>query len=307
MADEDLDELDELSTEGRLPGAADLDLLSTREQVALLAREDAVAVAAVAAAGEAIATAVDAIVARMRRGGRLIYVGAGTSGRLALLDAAECGPTFGLDEGRVVAVMAGGGDAARRPMEQGEDDRVAGHRDIADLAPDATDAVVGVSASGRTPYVTAALEAAAAAGALTIAVANNRGSELAHRAALVIEVPTGPEVVSGSTRLKAGTAQKLVLNALSTLTMVQLGHTLGDLMVDVRATNSKLARRAHRIVAEGTGATDEQVAAALADAGGSARTAIVALLAGVDAAEAGRRLMEAHGHVRDAVEGGGQA
>lgn len=304
MADE---EFDELSTEGRLPDVADLDLLSTREQVALLAREDAVAVAAVTDAGDAIAAAVDAIVGQMRRGGRLVYVGAGTPGRLALMDAAECGPTFGLDEGRVVAVMAGGGEASRRAVEQGEDDRAAGRRDVGEVDLVAADVVVGISASGRTPYVVAALEAAAAAGALTIALANNPGSALSRLADLTVEVPTGPEVVAGSTRLKAGTAQKLVLNAFSTLVMVRLGHTLGDLMVDVRATNEKLRRRAHRVVREATGATGAEVTDALDAADGAAKVATVALLAGVDAGEARRRLAATDGHARAAARHGARS
>lgn len=300
------DALDALATEGRLAAAAELDRLSTREQVALLAREDAVAVAAVAAAGDAIAAGVELVVDRMRRGGRLIEVGAGTPGRLATLDAAECGPTFGLADERVVAVMAGGTGAARHAMEHGEDDAERGREDLRAIGVGPDDVVVGVSASGRTPYVIAALRHARAVGAATIAVASNRGSELAGVADVAIETLTGPEVISGSTRLKAGTAQKLVLNALSTLSMVALGHTHGDLMVDVRATNDKLRRRAHRVVAQATGAENEQVSAVLGAADGHAKTAIVALLAGVPVDEATRRLEAAGGRVRDAVAGDGR-
>lgn len=297
--------LDALATERRLPAAAELDLLPTRRQVELLAREDAVAVEAVTAAGDAIAGAVDAMVDRLGGGrGRLIYVGAGTPGRLALLDAAECGPTFGLEDGRVIAVIAGGDGAHVRAMEQGEDDAEAGRHDVGSLGPGTDDVVVGITASGRTPYVVAAVETAAEAGALTVAVTNNTGSELSRRAELAIEVPTGPEVLAGSTRLKAGTAQKLVLNTLSTLTMVGLGHTFGDLMVDVRATNTKLHRRAQRIVREATGVSEAQAAAALDAADGEAKVAVVALLAGIDAAEAGRRLRASRGHVRAALESG---
>jgi N-acetylmuramic acid 6-phosphate etherase len=296
--------IDHLATEGRLPAARDLDLLRTSEQVALFAAEDARAVAAVAAAGDQIAAAVDLTVERLRRGGRLIYVGAGTPGRLAVTDAAECRPTFGLPDGRVVAVMAGGDHAMSRAAERGEDDAAAGHADLDALAPTGDDVVVGISASGRTPYVLAALQRAAEAGAATVALVNNTGSPIAGAADVAIVAETGPEIVSGSTRLKAGTAQKLVLNTLSTLTMVQLGHTYGDLMVDVQATNDKLVARAHAIVAAATGATGDHVEAALAAADGAAKVAIVTLLADVDAAEARRRLDAADGHVRAAVGDG---
>jgi N-acetylmuramic acid 6-phosphate etherase len=295
--------LDALATEGRLPAAAAIDQLDTRAQVALFAEQDAVAVAAVAAAGDAIAAAVDRAVPRLRRGGRLIELGAGTSGRLSLLDAAECGPTFGVGDDRVVAVMAGGTGAARRAMEHGEDDAAAGEVDLRDLDVGPQDVVIGTSASGRTPYVLAALRYARDVGAATIAVVSNPGSPLAGIADVAIETLTGPEVIAGSTRLKAGTAQKLVLNAVSTLTMVQLGHTFGDLMIDVRATNDKLRRRAERTVAQATGASAAQVHAALDDAAGHAKTAVVALLADVDAGAARTALDEADGHVRVALLG----
>lgn len=295
--------LDALATEGRLPDGADLDRLSTRDQVARAAREDAVAVAAVATVGDAIAAAVDLAVPRLRRGGRLLEVGAGTPGRLALLDAAECGPTFGLPPDRVVGVMAGGSAAARTAMEHGEDDAAAGRADLVALDTGPDDVVVGISASGRTPYVVAALSHARDVGAATVALVNNPASPAAAVADVAIEPLTGPELVSGSTRLKAGTAQKLVLNTISTLTMIQLGHTYGDLMVDVAATNDKLRRRAHRVVAAATGADDDRVAATLAAADGHAKTAIVALLADVDVAAARARLERADGHVRAAVAG----
>jgi N-acetylmuramic acid 6-phosphate etherase len=293
--------LDALATEQRLPAAAALDQLDTRAQVALLAEQDAVAVAAVAAAGDAIAAAVERTVPRLRRGGRLIELGAGTSGRLSLLDAAECGPTFGVGDDRVVAVMAGGTGAARRAMEHGEDDGPAGVAALEDLDVGPEDVVIGTSASGRTPYVLAALRHARDVGAATVAVVSNPGSPLAEIADVAIEALTGPEVIAGSTRLKAGTAQKLVLNAVSTLTMVQLGHTFGDLMVDVRATNDKLRRRAERTVAQATGASAAQVTAALDDADGHAKTAVVALLADVAAGVARTALEEADGHVRVAL------
>lgn len=294
--------LDALETEGRLPAAADLDLLATRRQVALMAQQDMAAVAAVDAAGDQIAAAVDAIAARLRAGGRLLYIGAGTPGRLAVLDAAECPPTFGIADGRVGAILAGGATATSAAVEDVEDDAEAGRRDLGDRGVTATDAVVGISASGRTPYVLAAIEGARQIGALTVGIANNPGSALAAAADMAIEVRTGPEVLSGSTRLKAGTAQKLVLNALSTLTMVALGHTYADLMIGVRATNTKLRRRAERIVANATGASSAEVIAALDAAGGAAKVAVVSLLAGVDTAEATRRLEFARGHVRAAID-----
>lgn len=296
-------ELDGLATEGRLPEASDLDLLLTREQVALMADQDRVAVDAVAATGDQIAAAVDAAVARLRRGGRLIEVGAGTPGRLAVLDVAECGPTFGVDERHVVAVMAGGPGAVRSAAEHDEDDRDGGRADLLELAPTTADVVIAVSASGRTPYVLGAVEAARDQGSLTVAVVNNPGSVIAAVSDIPIEALTGPEVLSGSTRLKAGTAEKLILNTISTLVMVGLGRTYGDLMIDVRATNAKLRRRAQRIVQAATGATEAEVDRALRDSGDDSKVATVMLLAGVGPDDARRRLSSADGRVRDAAGG----
>jgi N-acetylmuramic acid 6-phosphate etherase len=292
-----------LVTEGRLPEATDLDLLSTGAQVALLCAQDRAAVAAVEAASGQLVAAIDAAAVRLRRGGRLIEVGAGTPGRLAVLDAAECHPTFGVDDGLVLGVIAGGSDALVRAVEGGEDDHPAGAADLAGVAVGPDDVVVAVSASGRTPYVRGAIAAAAAAGALTIGVVNNPGSPIAAECDLAVEALTGPEVISGSTRLKAGTAQKLVLNTFSTLLMVKLGHTYGDLMINVSGSNTKLRWRSQRVVAEATGASEAEVAAALAVAGGEAKVATVMLLAGVDAGTARRRLAAARGHVRAAVGG----
>ena len=242
-----------------------------------------------------IAAAAEAIAARLQRGGRLIYAGAGTPGRLGVLDAAECGPTFGTDVVR--GVIAGGAAALTAAIEGAEDTF-----DPADLAGlTAADALVGITASGRTPYVLGALEHARAAGALTVAIVNNPSS--AASADVVIELLTGPEVLAGSTRLTAGTAQKVVLNALSTSVMIALGRAYGPRMVDVRVTNAKLRRRAVRIVRDAAGVDEETATAALAAAGGHAKTAIVALLAGVDAAEAAVRLDRARGRVRDALGG----
>jgi N-acetylmuramic acid 6-phosphate etherase len=274
----------------------DLDLRTTRELVALLNTEDATVAGALAEAGDALAAAIDAIAERLARGGRLIYVGAGTSGRLAALDAAECGPTFGTRPGEVVAVVAG--DA-----EDAEDDRVAGVADLAVLAVGGDDVVVGVSASGSTPYTLAALEAAGEAGALRVAVACVRGSALAGLAEHEIAVVTGPEAVAGSTRLKAGTAQKLVLNTISTATMVRLGRTYAGLMVGVSPENTKLRERARRNLVIASGADEADVDAALEAAGNDGRVALVTLLAGVEPDVARERLAEAGGSVRAALEG----
>jgi N-acetylmuramic acid 6-phosphate etherase len=297
----DDEQLAGLATEGRLPEAADLDLLPTETQVALLCAQDRAAVAAVDAARAQLVAAIDAAAVRLRRGGRLIEVGAGTPGRLAVLDAAECHPTFGVDDGLVLGIMAGGTDAMTHAVEYGEDDQAAGAADLTRVAVGAEDVVMAVSASGRTPYVRGAIAAAAAAGALTIGVVNNAGSPIAAECDLAVEVLTGPEAVSGSTRLKAGTAQKLVLNTFSTLLMVKLGHTYGDLMINVSGSNSKLRWRSQRVVAEATGAAAGEVEAALAAAGGEAKVATVMLLAGVSAEAARKRLAAARGHVRAAV------
>lgn len=273
-------ELERLETEGIRPDLGDLDRWPTERVVAQIAADDATVAPAVAAAGPRIAAAVDAITERMRAGGRLIYVGAGTPGRLAVVDASECVPTFGIDPGTVLAVVAGGSDAVTTAVEGAEDDVVAGAVDLRAVGVSAADAVVGITASGRTPYVLAAMAAASEAGAVTIGVSNNRRTQLSERVDIAIEVVTGPEVIAGSTRMKAGTAQKLVLNTLSTATMIRLGKTHGNLMVDVRATNVKLRARALRIVVAATGVDDNTATAALDRAGGHAKSAITALLAG---------------------------
>lgn len=296
-------DLGQLTTEQARADLADLDLRSTGELVRLMNREDATVPAAVAVAAEALAETIDAIVERLRAGGRLIYVGAGTSGRLAQIDAAECQPTFGVEPGRVIALLAGGPEAAATAVEGAEDDTDAARRDVAAAEVGADDAVVGIAASGRTPYVIAAIDAAREAGALTVGVSGNADAPLSARVDHVVEVPTGPELIAGSTRLKAGTAQKLVLNTISTVTMVRLGRTFGNLMVEVQATNDKLRQRARRLVAQATGAEPDVVDETLDAADGEAKTAIVAILAEVDAEEARRRLDAAGGAVRQALQG----
>jgi len=294
---------DELATEQVRPGLEDLDTRPARELVELLLAAEAAVPAVLAAAAPTIAAAVDLTTERLRSGGRLIYVGAGTPGRLAALDAAEVGPTFGVPPGTVVSIIAGGADARLQALEAAEDDDHAGGAEVAAHGVGPADVVVGVSASGRTPFVLGALAAARAAGAATVAVVNNPGSPIAAAAGTAVEVCTGAEVVAGSTRLTAGTAQKIVLNVLSTATMVRLGRTFGAWMVDVQTRNHKLHRRALRILREATGASAGSAEQVLADAGGDTRTALVALLLDVDAGTARSRLDDAGGRVRDALAG----
>ena len=293
--------LDKLVTESRVSRDADYDELSTRELLELVNREDAIVPAAVAAAGDELAAAIDAIVGKLRRGGRLVYVGAGTSGRLAALDAEECESTFSTQPGQVTAIVAGASLASAAEGDAAEDDAEAGAHAVRALGITPGDAVVGVSASGRTPFVVGALEAAADAGALTVCVVSVPDSELARVAVHEVSVVVGPEVVAGSTRLKAGTAQKLVLNSISTLSMIRLGKTYGDLMVDVASTNEKLRARARRAVSLATGAGDDAVDAALAAAGGDAKVAIVSLLGDVDAETARAQLERVGGNIRRAL------
>jgi N-acetylmuramic acid 6-phosphate etherase len=280
------------TTEANRPDLADLDLRSTRDIVRLLNEEDATVPAAVAEAGDELAAAIDAIVERLRRGGRLIYTGAGTSGALAALDAAECGSTFGSPSGEVLAVVT--------EQDADEDDRAAATNALHGLALRPEDCVVAVSASGRTPFVLAALEVAREAGALRVAVASVRGSAAAALAEHEVAAVVGPEVIAGSTRLKAGTAQKLVLNTISTVAMIRLGRTYEGLMVAVAPGNEKLRERARRNVVLASGASEERVDEALAAAAGDARVALVSLLAGVDAAAARSRLEASEGSVRKA-------
>jgi N-acetylmuramic acid 6-phosphate etherase len=278
-----------------LTGSRELEARRTRELVTVLNVADQGVADAVAAAGDELAAAVDAIAGRVAAGGRLVYVGAGTSGGLAALDASEVGPTFGSPPGEVIAVAVDGIDA--------EDDRERGASEIRALAVGERDAVVAVSASGSTPFTVAALEAAREAGALCVAVVCERESELGTLAEHDISVVVGPEVVSGSTRLKAGTAQKLVLNAISTIAMVRLGRTYAGLMVGVAPENAKLRERARRNVVLASGRSEDEVDGALEAAGGDARVALVALLADVDATTARERLEGAGGSVRLALGG----
>ncbi|MEU3609296.1 N-acetylmuramic acid 6-phosphate etherase [Streptomyces sp. NPDC035033] len=290
-----------LTTEAFRPELAEIDRLSTLEIAEIMNGEDRTVPAAVARALPAIAAAIDATAERMARGGRLLYLGAGTAGRLGVLDASECPPTFNTDPEQVTGLIAGGPSAMVKAVEGAEDSKELAAADLDALGVGPDDTVVGVSASGRTPYAIGAVEHARAAGALTIGLSCNADSALAAAAEHGIEVVTGPELLTGSTRLKAGTAQKLVLNMISTITMIRLGKTYGNLMVDVRASNEKLQARSRRIVALATGAPDERIEAALAAAGGEVKNAILIILADVDAATAARRLKDSDGHLRAAL------
>ncbi|MFZ4139197.1 N-acetylmuramic acid 6-phosphate etherase [Streptomyces griseoincarnatus] len=298
-------QLETLTTEAYRPELADVDRLPTPEIARLMNAEDASVAGAVAEQVPAIAAAIDAVAERMARGGRLVYAGAGTAGRLGVLDASECPPTFNTDPARVVGLIAGGPEAMVNSVEGAEDSPEMAESDLAALGLTPDDTVVGISASGRTPYAVGAVAYARQHGALTVGLSCNRGSALAAAAEHGIEVVVGPEFLTGSTRLKAGTAQKLVLNMISTITMIRLGKTYGNLMVDVRASNEKLRARSRRIVAQVTGADDEAVERALAATDGEVKNAILVLLAGVDGPTASRLLDEADGHLRAALSRAG--
>ncbi|MCI3241334.1 MULTISPECIES: N-acetylmuramic acid 6-phosphate etherase [Streptomyces] len=294
-------ELETLTTEAFRADLAEIDRLPTLEIARLMNGEDTTVPTAVAERLPEIAAAIDAVAERMARGGRLIYAGAGTAGRLGVLDASECPPTFNTDPDQVVGLIAGGPDAMVTSVEGAEDSAQLARDDLDGLRLIAADTVVGISASGRTPYAIAAVQHARARGALTVGLACNADSALAAAAEHGIEVVVGPELLTGSTRLKAGTAQKLVLNMLSTITMIRLGKTYGNLMVDVRASNEKLRARSRRIVALATGASDDEIERALAATDGEVKNAILAILADVDGPTAARLLEDSDGHLRAAL------
>ncbi|MEW2525760.1 N-acetylmuramic acid 6-phosphate etherase [Streptomyces sp. NPDC047071] len=294
-------ELASLTTEAFRPELAEIDRLPTEDIARIMNGEDATVPTAVAAQLPRIAAAIDATAERMARGGRLVYAGAGTAGRLGVLDASECPPTFNTDPGDVVGLIAGGPPAMVTAVEGAEDSKTLAAEDLTALALTPDDTVVGISASGRTPYAIGAVEHARTVGALTIGLSCNAGSALAAAAEHGIEVVVGPELLTGSTRLKAGTAQKLVLNMISTITMIRLGKTYGNLMVDVRASNEKLRARSRRIVALATGAPDDEIERALAATDGEVKPAILTILGAVDAPTAARLLAQSDGHLRTAL------
>ncbi len=298
------DDLSTLATESINPAALDLDTLPTADLVHLMNAEDRRVAEAVAQALPEIAAAIDAIAARMRRGGRLIYIGAGTSGRLGVLDASECPPTFGVEPGLVVGIIAGGEAALRRSIEAAEDKPEQGKADLQSINLVPEDSVVGLAASGRTPYVLGALDYARSAGALAVGVACNRPSVISEHTDISILAAVGPEVLAGSTRLKSGSAQKMILNMLSTGVMVRLGKTFGSLMVDLRPTNEKLRQRALRLFCQVSG-TDEGTAKTwLERCHWEVKTALAAHHLDCSPDEARRKLDSVGGFLRKVLEVG---
>jgi N-acetylmuramic acid 6-phosphate etherase len=293
--------LHKLTTESVNPDLSSLDTLSTAAILQIFNAQDDMVVPAVGREIANIARAVHRVVASFRSGGRLIYVGAGTSGRLGVLDASECPPTFGTPPGMVVGVIAGGDRALREAVEGAEDDVEAGVLAVMELDVNEHDTVVGISASGRAPYVQGALLRARQRGASTVALVNNRATDLERIAAITIAPVVGSEVLAGSTRLKCATAQKLVLNMITTCSMIEIGKTYGNLMVDVQATNIKLVDRAKRIVCQVTGVSSESAERALTDAGGNAKIAVVMLARHVDADTAIELLTQNGGFLRKAL------
>jgi N-acetylmuramic acid 6-phosphate etherase len=294
--------LDNLTTEAVNPASASLDELSPLEFVRLMNAEDAKTVQAVEAASDAIAKAIRLATNSLRADGRIIYVGAGTSGRLGVLDAAECPPTFNSDPRQVVGLIAGGSAALVRAIEGAEDDRNQGATDLAALDLKAVDLVVGVATSGRTPYVLGAIEYARSVGAKTVGLACNENADVTALADVGITLLVGPEVLSGSTRLKAGTATKMALNMISTGAMVGIGKTYGNLMVDLRATNEKLRARTVRIVSRLTGLNPAEAKETLDRCDGELKTAVVAAKRNVEPAVARRLLQQADGRLRVALD-----
>ena len=291
-----------LKTETIDPRYSQIDFLSTSELLKLMNENDQSVSAAVAKVLPQIEHAILEITKRMSQGGRLIYVGAGTSGRLGVLDASECIPTFSIPDGVVIGLIAGGDAALRKGIEGAEDVREASVAELKDLKLSDLDTVVGIAASGRTPYAIGAMEYAQSIGALSVALTCNPNSEMSKYADVAIEVDTGPEILAGSTRMKAGTAQKLVLNMLSTVTMINLGKTFGNLMVDLQVTNVKLRDRAIRIIQAATSVEAKEAEAALIAADNQVKVAIVMLLLQVTPDQARASLAAANSRVREAVK-----
>lgn len=296
-------DLTKFTTEQRNQRTMDLDTMTSLQIVTTMNDEDLRAVQSVTNVLPQVATAIDWAAQALERGGRVFYMGAGTSGRLGVLDASECPPTFGVSPDLIVGLIAGGETAFIKAVEGAEDSEELGASDLRERGLSANDLVIGLAASGRTPYVVGGLAYAKTAGCKTIAIACNQGSKIGEGADLAIEPVPGPEVLTGSTRLKAGTVQKLILNMISTGAMVKIGKVYQNLMVDVQQTNEKLVVRGQNIVMEATGCTRERAVQALADAGGHVKTAIVSVLLDCDAEQAATALERARGHVRAAVRG----
>ena len=295
------DNFSKMETEKTNPRTQEIDLCSTEEIVAMINREDALVADAVKEALPEISQAVEYMYQALRNGGHVLYVGAGTSGRLGVLDASECMPTFGVQSDLIQACIAGGDTALRFPVEGCEDNAQEGREEIASHHSRKNDVVVGISASGRAPYVIGALEEAGKQGARTVAVVNNRNSRMKAYADICIEAVTGPEVISGSTRMKAGTSQKMILNMLSTATMIKLGKVYGNLMVDVKASNQKLEDRAERIFCRVTGGNREEAKKYLMASGMNSKVAILMYLSGLDRKGAEKVLNECGGFLRRAI------
>ena len=300
-------DLQKISTERRNPASAHIDELSTLDMVKIVNDEDKKVALAVEKILPEIAKAVDTITDRLSKGGRLFYLGAGTSGRLGILDASECPPTYGVEPELVQGVIAGGMPAIFKAQEGAEDDIDLAAKDLAERGFGADDVLVGIAASGRTPYVIGGLKYARKLGAATIALACSANAAIAEFADIALLPVTGAEVVTGSTRMKAGTAQKLVLNMLSTVTMIKLGKVYGNLMVDVKTSNKKLEERAKNIVMEATGCSREESIAALEKAQGNAKLAVYLHLTGADFATGQQALAAADGHLAVALKRGGVA
>ena len=294
-------DLSRLTTERRNPASAHIDSCTTLEMVTIMQQEDSKIASAIEKILPEIARAIDATSQRLENGGRLFYLGAGTSGRLGILDASECPPTYGTDPELVQGLIAGGVPAIFRAQEGAEDNPGLAVHDLKEHGFSAKDVLVGIAASGRTPYVIGGLDYARELGALTIALSCSEHSEIAALADIALTPVTGPEVVTGSTRMKAGTAQKLVLNMLSTGTMIKLGKVYGNLMVDVKASNKKLEERAIRIVMEGSGCERTEAEKALKGADGHAKLAILMVVAGVSASEGKALLERTSGHLAAAI------
>lgn len=290
-------DLSSMITETRNPASVEIDQLSTLEMLRVINQEDQQVALAVSQLLPEIARAVDAIAAAFGKGGRLVYIGAGTSGRLGILDASECPPTYGVSAEQVIGLIAGGHKAILQAVENAEDDAELGARDLKNIQFCANDVLVGIAASGRTPYVLGAMAHASAVGATVCSISCNPGSPLARAADISMVAVVGPEIVTGSSRMKAGTAQKLILNMLSTGAMIRTGKVYGNLMVDVEATNAKLVERQKRIVMEATDCERAVAERALAQADNHCKTAIVMILAGLTADEARTRLQSSNGFI----------
>ncbi|UHQ56020.1 N-acetylmuramic acid 6-phosphate etherase [Microbulbifer sp. YPW16] len=302
-----IQELSLLTSEARNPDSQDIDLLPTSAVLEKINRADREVPEAVGKVLPEIAAAVESIVSAFKSGGRLVYMGAGTSGRLGILDAVECPPTYGVPEDMVVALIAGGDAAVYRAQEGAEDDPAMGRKDLQDINLRAEDVVVGIAASGRTPYVLGGLEYANQVGSTTVALSCNKAAAIATEADIAILPEVGPEILTGSTRMKAGSAQKLVLNMLTTASMLRLGKSFHNLMVDVQATNEKLVGRTRRIVMEATGVSYEEADQVLGQCDHNAKLAIMMILGDLDTEAARQALDEADGFLRLALQKLGKA